>query len=72
MLQPPLIEGPTSHSQGGDGAIKIHGVPKNDRCDAEVETTGTMSLRLVGAVSQFAQTIETDGPREIILQFSFV
>ena len=48
-------------AQGGDSALKIPRVPKNDRGDDKVQSGGAMLLILVGSVADFTEPMNEDG-----------
>ena len=53
-------------AQGGNGAVEIAGVPQDDRGDEEVQAGSAMLLVLVGAVADFAEAMDEDGPRQAV------
>jgi hypothetical protein len=59
-------------SQGGDGAFQVHGVPKCDGGDDQVESAGTLALIFEAAVAHFPLAIEEDGAGESVPGLAFV
>ena len=55
-------------TQGGDGALEISRVPKDDRGDEEVEAGGAVLLVLVSAIADFA--VEIFRPQQQILKLN--
>ena len=59
-------------AQGGDGALEVSGVPEDDRGDEEVEAGGAVLLVLIGAVADFAEPMDEDGPRQAVAGLALV
>jgi hypothetical protein len=53
-------------AQGGNGALEIPRVPKNDRCDDKGQSGGAMLLILVGSVADFTKPMNEDRPRKAV------
>ena len=59
-------------SQRADGFFEIDRVLQNDGGNHQVETTCAMALIFVGAVADFAESMETDGPGQGVVCLAFV
>ena len=59
-------------SQRVDGFFEIDSVPQNDGGDHQVEAPGAVALIFVGAVADFAESMETDGPGQGVVCLAFV
>ena len=59
-------------AQGGDRAVQITGVPQGDGRDEKVEAGSAVLLVFVGAVADFAETMNEDGARQAVARFALV
>ena len=59
-------------SQRVDDFFEIDSVPQNDGGDYEVEAPGAVALIFVGAVADFAEPMETDGPGQSVVRLALV
>ena len=53
-------------AQGGDGAVEIAGVPKDDGRDQQVQPRRTVLLILISAVADFSEPVNEHGPRQAV------
>ena len=59
-------------AQSGNGAIEVPRVPQDDCGDEEVQARGAVLLVLVGAVTDLAEAMDEDGPRQAVACFALV
>lgn len=50
----------TIASQLLNGFCQIDGVPENNRCDHQIESTGSILLIFVGSITDFSQLVVAD------------
>ena len=53
-------------AHGGDGALKVAGVPQDDCGDEEIEARGAMLLVLIGPIANFAEPVNEDSTRQAV------
>src|SRR5580692_10611962 len=58
--------------QKAGSPIEIEGVPECDCRDNQVQPAGSMALVLEGAIADFAESVETDGPSHGVVCFALV
>src|SRR3954471_12583716 len=54
------------------GSSQVGGIPQDDRVHDEIEAGGMVGHGLGGAVAQFAEPMEEDGPSQGMAAFPFV
>ena len=59
-------------AEAGYGPVQVHGVPKCDGGDDQVESAGTVALIFEATVVHFPLAIEEDGAGESVSGFPFV
>ena len=59
-------------AQGGDGAIEIAGVPKNNGCDHQVQAGCAVLLVLIRAVADFSEPMNEYRSRQAVARLAFV
>jgi hypothetical protein len=52
--------------------FEIDRVPERDCCDNQVQAASSMALVFEGAIADFAESVETDGPSHGIVCFALV
>ena len=62
----------TALPEGIHGSLEIDGIPERDGGDDEIQTAGAIPLVLIGAIPNFAETMEEYGPGECVACLSFV
>ena len=58
--------------QGGNGTLKVAGVPQDDGGNHQIQPGRAVLLVLVGAVADFAETMDEDGAGEAVAGFALV
>jgi hypothetical protein len=53
-------------AHGGDGALKVSGIPEDNRGDEEVEAGGAVLLVLVSEIADFSESMDEDRSRQAI------
>jgi len=67
-----VFDGDAMLAEGGDGAFQVHGGPKDDGCNDQIEPAGAVALIFEATVAQVALAIEEDGAGESVPGFTLV